>query len=86
MILVCEFHFHDKLVKGLNYTFITLIPKVHAPQRLVDCIYKVLVKILDNRLKKVIGNVTLESRPTFVKGGKFWMLFALLMRFPKGNE
>jgi len=65
-----------KLTKGLNYTFIALIPKVNSPQQLNDfrpislvgSLYKVLAKVLANRLRLVIGNVVSESQSAFVKG------------------
>ena len=53
-----EFHCNGKLRKGLNSTFIALIPKVDSPQRLNDfrpislvgSLYKILAKVLANRL------------------------------------
>jgi hypothetical protein len=75
MRFVSEFHRNDKLTKGLNSTFIALIPKVESPQRLNDfrpislvgSLYKILAKILANRLREVIGSVISESQTTFVK-------------------
>jgi hypothetical protein len=71
-----EFHRNGKLTKGLNSTFIALIPKVNCPQRLNDfrpislvgCVYKVLSKVLTNRLREVVGMVVSESQSAFVKG------------------
>jgi hypothetical protein len=71
-----EFHRNGKLTKGINSTFIALIPKVTSPQRLNDfrpislvgCIYKVLAKVLANRLREVVGSVVSESQSAFVKG------------------
>jgi len=71
-----EFHRKGKLTKGLNSTFIVLIPKVNSPQRLNDfrpislvgCLYKVLAKVLANRLRLVVGSVVSESHLAFVKG------------------
>jgi len=71
-----EFHRNGKLTKGLNSTFIALIPKVNSPQRfndfrpisLVGCLYKVLAKVLPNRLRTVVGGVVSESQSAFVKG------------------
>jgi len=48
MRFLTEFHRNGKLTKGVNATFITLIPKVVSPQRLNDfrpislvgCMYK----------------------------------------------
>ncbi|KAL6520276.1 hypothetical protein OROMI_032456 [Orobanche minor] len=57
-----EFHKNKKLIRGLNQTFITLIPKKEAsmtvsdyrPISLVGCIYKLLSKVLARRLSKVL--------------------------------
>jgi len=71
-----EFHRNGKLSKGVNSTFIALIPKVISPQRLNDyrlislvgCLYKVLAKVMANRLSGVIGKVVSDTQSTFVKG------------------
>jgi hypothetical protein len=76
MRFVMEFHRNGRLPKGINATFIALIPKVDSPQRLHDfrpislvgCMYKVLAKILANRLRVVIGSVVSDSQSAFVKG------------------
>jgi len=76
MRFVSEFHRNGRLTKGVNATFIALIPKVDSPQRLNDfrpislvgCLYKVLAKILANRLRYVIGSVVSDSQSAFVKG------------------
>jgi len=73
-----EFHRNGKLTKGLNSTFIALIPKATSPQRLNDfrpislvgSLYKILAKVLANRLRSVIGTVVSESQSAFVKGKK----------------
>jgi len=75
MRFVSDFHCSGKLMKGINYTFITLIPKKDCPQRLNDyrpislvgSLYKVLAKLLANRLKGVIGSVVFDSQSAFVK-------------------
>ncbi|CAJ2652400.1 unnamed protein product [Trifolium pratense] len=62
-------------MKGINSTFITLIPKTDSPQRLSDfrpislvgSLYKILAKVLANRLRQVIGSVISESQTAFVK-------------------
>jgi hypothetical protein len=72
---VSEFHRNGKLTKGLNSTFIALIPKVDSPQRLnefrpislVGSLYKILAKVFANRLRMVIGSVISESQTAFVK-------------------
>jgi hypothetical protein len=71
-----EFHRNGKLTKGLNSTFIALIPKLDSPQglndfrpiSLVGCLYKVLAKVLANRLREVVGSVVSKSQTAFVKG------------------
>jgi hypothetical protein len=76
MQFVLEFHRNGRLTKGVNATFIVLIPKVESPQRLNDfrpislvgCMYKVLAKILANRLRAVIGSVVSDAQSAFVKG------------------
>jgi hypothetical protein len=75
MRFISEFHRNGKLTKGLNSTFIALIPKMDSPQRLNDfrhislvgSLCKILVKVLANRLRLVIGSVMSESQTTFVK-------------------
>jgi len=76
MQFVMDFHRNGKLTKGVNSTFIALIPKVNSPQclndyrpiSLVGCLYKVLAKVLANRLRNVIGSVVSDSQSAFIKG------------------
>jgi len=76
MRFLTEFHRNGKLTKGVNSTFIALIPKADSPQRLnefhhislVRCMYKVLAKVLANRLRAVIGSVISDTQSAFVKG------------------
>ena len=76
MCFITEFHRNGRLTKGINATFIALIPKVSSPQRLndfrpislVDCMYKVLAKILANRLRVIIDSVVSDAQSAFVKG------------------
>jgi hypothetical protein len=75
MRFVSEFHQNGKLTKGLNSTFIALIPKIDSPQRLIEfrpislvgSLYKILAKVLANTLRLVIGGVISESQTAFVK-------------------
>jgi len=76
MRFLVEFHKNGRLAKGINITFIALIPKVDSPQRLNDfrpislvgSMYKILAKVLTNRLRSVIGSVVSDSQSAFVKG------------------
>ncbi|GAU51140.1 hypothetical protein TSUD_411890 [Trifolium subterraneum] len=76
MRFIVEFHRNGKLTKGLNASFIALIPKVDSPQRLNDfrpislvgSLYKILAKVLANWLRLVVGSVISETQSAFVKG------------------
>ncbi|RVW23312.1 LINE-1 reverse transcriptase-like [Vitis vinifera] len=69
-----EFHEHNSFVKSLNNTFLVLIPKKSGaenlgdfrPISLVGGLYKLLAKVLANRLKKVIGKVVSYAQNAFV--------------------
>ena len=60
----------------VNHTFITLIPKKKNPcfvseYRLIslcNVLYKILSKVLANRLKKILNSVITEHQSTFAKG------------------
>ncbi|GKC17936.1 putative RNA-directed DNA polymerase, eukaryota, reverse transcriptase zinc-binding domain protein, partial [Tanacetum coccineum] len=62
--------------KGCNSSFVTLIPKVtdakfvndFRPISLIGCIYKVVTKVLANRLVSVIGDLVSDSQTAFVAG------------------
>lgn len=64
------------MVRGLNSSFIVLIPKKDNPQKIekyrlispIGCMYKVLTKILANWLRKVTNSVISESQSAFIKG------------------
>lgn len=78
MRYVLDFHRNGKLLKGINNTFVTLIPKKDCPQSLNDfrpislvgSLYKVLAKLLANRLKSVISSHISDSQSAFVKARK----------------
>jgi len=65
MNFFADFHRNGKLTKGIYITFIYFIPKVESPQRLADirpislvgCLYKILSKVLANKLRKVVCKV-----------------------------
>ena len=69
MVFFREFHERSKFVKSLNATFLVLVPKKGGVEDLKDfksislmgSLYKLLAKVLANRIKKVMGKVILES-------------------------
>ncbi|RVW69946.1 Transposon TX1 uncharacterized 149 kDa protein [Vitis vinifera] len=71
-----EFHERGRFVKSLNATFLVLVPKRGGaedlkdfrPISLVGSLYKLLAKVLANRIKKVLGKVISESQNAFVEG------------------
>jgi len=75
-----EFHRNGKISKGLNNTFIALIPKIDSRQRLsnfrpialVECIYKIMSKVMANML---CGVFVSKSQQLLSKEGKFYMGF-----------
>ena len=70
------FHQYGTFVKSLNATFVVLIPKkVRAieikdfrPISLVGSMYKIISKVLANRLKGVLGGLLSQSQNAFVQG------------------
>ncbi|RVX19182.1 Transposon TX1 uncharacterized 149 kDa protein [Vitis vinifera] len=71
-----EFHEHSSFLKSLNNTFLVLIPKKGGTEDLGDFrpisllggLYKLLAKVLVNRLKKVVGKVVSPAQNAFVMG------------------
>lgn len=71
-----DFHRHAKLVKGISSSFITLIPKKDYPVTLLDyrpisligSMYKILTKVLANKMKKVLPRVVSSVQSAFLKG------------------
>uniref|UniRef100_A0A2N9EQD7 Reverse transcriptase domain-containing protein n=1 Tax=Fagus sylvatica TaxID=28930 RepID=A0A2N9EQD7_FAGSY len=73
-----EVYEHCKFEKSLNATFISLIPKKmnatnirdFRPISLIGSMYKLLAKVLANRLARVLDGVVSESQNSFVGGRK----------------
>ena len=71
-----EFHENNMFVRSLNSTFLVLVLKNEnaveikdfRPISLVGGLYKILAKVLANRLKKVVGQVVSTSQNAFVEG------------------
>ena len=70
-----EFYEQRSFVKSLNTTFLILIPKKGGTEDLGDFrpisllggLYKLLAKVLANRLKKVLGKVVSVDQNAFVR-------------------
>ena len=71
-----EFYEHKKFIRKMNTTFLVLIPKKgdakdlkdFRPISLVGGLYKLLAKVLANRLKRIIGKVISPAQNAFVEG------------------
>jgi len=71
-----EFYVNGIFPKGGNASFIALIPKLKDPQTLNDYrpiflighVYKIVAKILANRLKKVLSDIIDERQSAFIRG------------------
>ena len=71
-----EFHEHESIKKSLNATFVVLIPKKSGasdvkdfrPICLIGSVYKILSKILANRLKEVLETVLSPTQNAFIQG------------------
>ncbi len=74
---VCqEFQEHCQFERSLYTTYVSLIPKKHGvdelkdfrPISLVGGMYKIIAKLLANRLATVLGKIISPSQSAFVKG------------------
>ena len=71
-----EFYINGTFPRGCNTSFIALIPKMVDPQLLNDyrpisligCIYKIVAKLLANKLKKVLPCIIDERQSAFIEG------------------
>ena len=77
VLAVCqEFHEHCQFERSLNATFVALIPNKHGaneikdfrPLSLVGGMYKIIAKLLANRLSAMLGKIISPSQNAFVKG------------------
>lgn len=70
-----EFHRNGTFTKSLNNTFLVLIPKKGGAEDLKDfhtiglvgSVYKLIAKMLANRLKKGVGKVVFGAQNAFVR-------------------
>ena len=66
-------------MRSLNATFLVMIPKKgnvkdikdYRPISFIVGLYKILAKVLANRLRRVIDKVVSPSKNAFVEGSKF---------------
>ena len=83
MVFFEEFHELCTFEKSLNATFLALISKKQndrnirdfRPISLIGSLYKLVSKVLTNRLKTVMEDLIFESHNAFVRGVKFWIRF-----------
>ena len=76
MGLFRDFHEHGSFVRSLKSTFMVLIPKRgrvedlkdFRPISLIGSIYKLIAKVLANRLKKVMNKLVNSAQNAFVEG------------------
>ena len=62
------------ILRSINHTFITLIPRVQNPERVFDfrpislcnVIYKIISKVIANRLKPLINSIISETQSAFI--------------------
>lgn len=73
---VLHFDKFGTLKRGCNSSFITLAPKVkdsislvdYQPISLIGSMYKIITKLLANRLKTVIGGLIADAQSAYVEG------------------
>jgi hypothetical protein len=71
-----KFHNSCQFEKSLNATFVSLIPKKadavevkdFRPMRVVRGVYKIISKVLANRLKSVLGKIISSSQNAVIGG------------------
>ena len=71
-----ELHLQNAVFRNLNATFLVFISKKEGASdmqdfrliSLVESLYKIIAKVLTNRLKKVMGKVVSNSQNAFVGG------------------
>ena len=76
MTIFKDFFVFGKFVKSLNSTFIVMVPKKEGagdfkdfrPISLVGSLYKLIAKVLANRLKKVMNQLVNKAQNAFVEG------------------
>lgn len=75
-LAIQDFFIHGRLTKAVNHTFIALIPKRLAANRLehfrpislCSVVYKIITKIISTRLKPVLGSIIHPNQTAFIPG------------------
>jgi hypothetical protein len=75
MAVFADFYSQGKFVKSINSTFISLIPTFHGakeikdfrPISLVGGVYKIIAKVLANRMRRVMDKIISKPQNAFVK-------------------
>ncbi|XP_022024016.1 uncharacterized protein LOC110924301 [Helianthus annuus] len=75
-VLLAEFHEKAFINKGCNSSFVALLPKVADPQELNDfrpisligVVYKVIAKVLANRINPTLPSIVSPMQSAFVEG------------------
>lgn len=73
---VLDFQKFGHMVPEINHTHIVLIPKIKAPEKISDfrsisfcnVIYKIISKVLANRLKQILPHIISPTQSAFVPG------------------
>ena len=80
------FHRYSVFERSMNASFLTLIPKKcnavikdFRPISLVGSVYKLLSKVLANRLRVVLDNFILSLKIRLLVEGRFWIQCLLQM-------
>ena len=82
-----HFHKYSMFERSLNASFLSLIPKKNNaidvkdfwPISLVGSVYKLLSKMLTNRLRVVLDSLISKSQNSFISGRQIWIQCSLLM-------
>ncbi|KAK3212400.1 hypothetical protein Dsin_017106 [Dipteronia sinensis] len=93
-----KFYSDGSRIKELNNTFVALIPKIPKPVNmgdfrpisLVGTMYKVVAKVLENRLKRVMEAIIGETQMAFIKNrqilGSYVIAEEIIDNWRKGGE
>lgn len=76
LMMMNELHSKERFVKGMNPSFIVLVPKKEGrqsiddfrPISLIGCLYKIISKTLARRLSKVLESLISETQSAFIDG------------------